>query len=1738
MCIGSPYKGLNPYSKDDRHNFFGRQQETQILINKILAHRLTLLFAATGVGKSSLLQAAVIPQLEDAQQENLAVVHHNHWVKPALATVKTSIFNKMIKAQEEDEEAFDQDLKSLSLPEMLHLFCSLLPNPPLILILDQFEEFFQYQMGSTEFTDFIEQLTECITDHELSLAVVISMREDFALELNAFKPALPRLLFENFYRLERLTEAQAKLAIIEPLKNYHVDYEEALIDTLLEDLSKPDVLRGMSRTPVGHRAKTIDPPYLQIVCNEFWLRESKSKNHQAVHLSLSTYQKHGSSEGLTRIYVEQLLGGFSDAQKKVASKAFEHLVSRRGTKQAYSIDKLAEAIDEPTSMVLEILQKLEEGRVLRSQQWLNEAQIQDKWYELYHDLFSTIIEDWNKLFKQQQADIEIKKERRRFVLKAVGYTSLAIVLTAIVYVGSEAWRNGRYGGYHYLHNNKQTGNIELWQGDLGSLDIFNQQRFIQQTGFTHYSLNVDQQFSNRSIEYITQALPEVIEKFSVSKRLQAYLQAGEFEKAFLLADMVLTRSNNESLQTIRNTAQHLVAARSPKALNLLHEYLGRIKSSEIKQVLLESLYLNSAPQASLPLLLETLPDKDNPNRRLRTYLLEALEKHIIRIAGTGSPASLASLIELIKTKDVFVSQVVMKLLPVFVINDETIQQDIIPQIIKRLKDKNDDIRRTAIDVLNQLKTQNTAPEMVSTLIATLKDENDYVRKTAADVLGSLKAQEVVPALILALKDKSERVRSAAADVLGQLKAQEVVPALIAALKDESVYVRNNAADILGQLKAQEAVPALIAALKDKSEPVRKTAADVLGQLKAQEAVPALIAALKDKSEPVRKTAADVLGQLKAQEAVPALIAALKDESEYVRNTAANVLGRLKAQEAVPALIAALKDKNKYVRNTAANVLGRLKAQAAVPALIVALKDKSEDVRSAAANVLGRLKAQAAVPALIVALKDKSEDVRSAAADALSQLKAQAAVPALIAALKDESEHVRKSAADALGRLKAQEAMSALIAALNDESGYVRKTAVDVLGQFKAQEAVPALIAALNDESEYVRKTTADVLGSLKAQEVVPALIAALKDESEDVRKKAADVLGSLKAQEAVPALITALKDKNEVIHWNAIKLLGQFRIQEAIPTLIEDLEDKSRFIRTAAANVLGQLKAQEAVPALIAALKDESDLVRWTAAYVLGSLKAQAAVPALIVALKDENEDIRKTAADALSRLKAQEAVPALIVALKDENELVRWTAADVLGSLKAQAAVPALILALKDESERVRSAAAADALGRLKAQEAVPVLIEVLKHSTGKTRQSMISALDHLSALSSSPSLRQKLWWEENIQKEVAILEKLHSIQHPKDLLAFLQSSDRLLRQYTADTLSTIRFTDAVPDLMPLLKDAEWTVRLQAMKSLQDLKAIDAIETLIPVLQDSEWPVRMSAIQTLVAFKAYSAIPALTRLLRDTRREVRAEAIAALVHLQAREAIPELMRLLQDKESDGLAQSAARALLSLGSYAGVYRLEPYRQAEDADAVWWQWPYYQPLPELCDLNLAALQKRLDELLEQHAKPHHSLYLETELGYAIARLEPQKAGLELLSHPLAHVRQGASLGLGQLCENASQYRAWWPELLKRQETDDNAFTRYAAYRAIDHCLITLEVVGDEEDVTILDAIQTTSLAVRERIAWTREQIRFRAGAEYLELSPAQEARETFMPNNRINPEGVPPGMRVVKTPFGDRLVPIK
>ncbi|GAB2503804.1 hypothetical protein GCM10026982_33230 [Nocardiopsis aegyptia] len=69
----NPFVGDRPLGERDRHLFFGRAEETAALLDAWRGHRLTVLHGQCGVGKTSLLGAALVPALSDLGADVLPV---------------------------------------------------------------------------------------------------------------------------------------------------------------------------------------------------------------------------------------------------------------------------------------------------------------------------------------------------------------------------------------------------------------------------------------------------------------------------------------------------------------------------------------------------------------------------------------------------------------------------------------------------------------------------------------------------------------------------------------------------------------------------------------------------------------------------------------------------------------------------------------------------------------------------------------------------------------------------------------------------------------------------------------------------------------------------------------------------------------------------------------------------------------------------------------------------------------------------------------------------------------------------------------------------------------------------------------------------------------------------------------------------------------------------------------------------------------------------------------------------------------------------------------------------------------------------------------------------------------------------------------------------------------------------------------------------------------------------------
>ena len=69
-ALDSPYVGLNFFTEENAAMFFGRDSERTVLISNLRASRLTLLYAESGAGKSSLLRAGVAARLAELAQRS------------------------------------------------------------------------------------------------------------------------------------------------------------------------------------------------------------------------------------------------------------------------------------------------------------------------------------------------------------------------------------------------------------------------------------------------------------------------------------------------------------------------------------------------------------------------------------------------------------------------------------------------------------------------------------------------------------------------------------------------------------------------------------------------------------------------------------------------------------------------------------------------------------------------------------------------------------------------------------------------------------------------------------------------------------------------------------------------------------------------------------------------------------------------------------------------------------------------------------------------------------------------------------------------------------------------------------------------------------------------------------------------------------------------------------------------------------------------------------------------------------------------------------------------------------------------------------------------------------------------------------------------------------------------------------------------------------------------------------
>jgi hypothetical protein len=137
-----PYVGLQPYTEAESEFFFGRERDQRVISSNLFASSITILYGASGVGKSSVLMAGVVPMLRN--KPRTAVVVFRDWQRPDfLAALKNECLGRVAQVKK----------KPMDIPVEIPLDELLLRlgeefGGTILILLDQFEEYFLYHPES------------------------------------------------------------------------------------------------------------------------------------------------------------------------------------------------------------------------------------------------------------------------------------------------------------------------------------------------------------------------------------------------------------------------------------------------------------------------------------------------------------------------------------------------------------------------------------------------------------------------------------------------------------------------------------------------------------------------------------------------------------------------------------------------------------------------------------------------------------------------------------------------------------------------------------------------------------------------------------------------------------------------------------------------------------------------------------------------------------------------------------------------------------------------------------------------------------------------------------------------------------------------------------------------------------------------------------------------------------------------------------------------------------------------------------------------------------------------------------------------------------------------------------------------------------------------------------------------------------------------------------------------------
>ena len=381
--IANPYVGPRAFEEGEGARFFGRDRELAKLLNLLIARRLVLLHAPSGAGKTSLIQAALIPRLRDEGFVVRRSIRVHAEVPPEVVTLGPNryLLSTLTALDEEvppAQRSAPADLAQISLTRYLDQRRSD-GDVDEVLIFDQFEEVLTADTTDRAAKDaFLAELGAALEDpHRWAL---FAIREDYLGQLRPLLVALPTRL-DTLFRLDLLDPAHARRAVQEPAHTVGGNFRDEAAAKLIDDLRQTSVQRpdGSSEVVLG---QSIEPMQLQVVCYRLWERKTGDRRQEAEgegSITVEDLAEAGDVDTALRDYYAEQVAATAHAsgvdERRIRDWVEENLITESGLR-----GQVLRAPDATGGLANTVIRRLVDAHLVRAEDRRGVT-----WYELAHD---------------------------------------------------------------------------------------------------------------------------------------------------------------------------------------------------------------------------------------------------------------------------------------------------------------------------------------------------------------------------------------------------------------------------------------------------------------------------------------------------------------------------------------------------------------------------------------------------------------------------------------------------------------------------------------------------------------------------------------------------------------------------------------------------------------------------------------------------------------------------------------------------------------------------------------------------------------------------------------------------------------------------------------------------------------------------------------------------------------------------------------------------------------------------------------------------------------------------------------------------------------------------------------------------------------------------------------------------------------------------------------------------------